>query len=245
VRSEIVALVGQGLNDCEIARRTGIPRSTVRDWRRPKYQQKAHRAVCPRCWRATKLIRFTAEDYAELLGLYLGDGCISAGARTARLRIALDAKYTGIIEETKALLERSFPENLVGLIEAHGGTMYSISLYSSHLKCLFPQDGQGKKHERRITLEHWQRCLVEQAQWGLLRGCIRSDGRVFVNRTGPYEYLTYDFSNKSDDIVRLFTAACNLVGIKHRITCWKGSWRVRINCRNSVEHMLGNVGLKS
>jgi len=66
-----------------------------------------------------------------------------------------------------------------------------------------------------------------------------------VNRTGPYEYLTYDFSNKSDDIVRLFTAACNLVGIKHRVTCWKGSWRVRINCRNSVEHMLGNVGLKS
>ena len=185
------------------------------------------------------------EDYAELLGLYLGDGCISPAARTARLRIALDAKYTGIIEATKALLERSFPENLVGLVEAHGGSMYFVSLYSSHLRCLFPQEGQGKKHERRITLEHWQRCLVEQAPWGLLRGCIRSDGCVFVNRTGPYEYLTYDFSNKSDDIVRLFTAACNLVGVEHRVTCWKGSWRVRINRRKSVELMLGHVGLKS
>ena len=52
---------------------------------------------------------FTPEDYSELLGLYLGDGCISDGPRTMRLRIALDLKYPKIISEGRALLERCFP----------------------------------------------------------------------------------------------------------------------------------------
>jgi hypothetical protein len=54
---------------------------------------------------------FTPEDYAELLGFYLGDGCISSGPRTVRLRIALDLKYPQIIEAARALLARCFPQN--------------------------------------------------------------------------------------------------------------------------------------
>jgi hypothetical protein len=87
--------------------------------------------------------------------------------------------------------------------------------------------------------------LVEQAPWRFLRGCIRSDGCVFVNRTGPYDYLTFDFSNKSRDIIELFTMVCGLVGVEYRVTCWTGLWRVRINRRRSVGLMLANVGLKT
>jgi len=50
---------------------------------------------------------------------------------------------------------------------------------------------------------------------------------------------------KSKDIIDLFTSACELVGVERRVTCWRGSWRVRINRRRSVELMLANVGLKS
>jgi hypothetical protein len=32
-----LALVEQGLNDCEISRRLGFPRRTILDWRRPTY----------------------------------------------------------------------------------------------------------------------------------------------------------------------------------------------------------------
>ena len=35
LRAEALALVEFGINDCEISRRLGIPRGTVRDWRRP------------------------------------------------------------------------------------------------------------------------------------------------------------------------------------------------------------------
>jgi len=124
--------------------------------------------------------------------------------------------------------------------------MFVVSVYSAHLPCLLPQDANGKKHERRISLEPWQYRLVEEAPWGFLRGCIRSDGCAFINRTGPYSYLSYDFCNKSKDIIDLFTIACGLVGVEHRVTRWRGSWRVRINRRRSCwPHALAQVGVKS
>lgn len=247
VREQAMRLIAAGINDCEISRRIGIPRSTVREMRRPKYIRRLITETCPRCWRAAKPIRFTPEDYSELLGLYLGDGCISPGARTSRLRLAMDAKYPQVIADAKSLLERSFPVNPVGLVSAQGGTMFYVSVYCSHLGCLFPQHRPGKKHERRIVLESWQDQLLQTAPWPFLRGCIRSDGCAFINRTGPYEYLSYDFNNLSKDIVDLFAYACDLVGITdYRVTSGnsRGRWDVRINRRKSVAEMLEHVGLK-
>lgn len=258
VRAEALALVKAGLNDCEISRRLGIPRGTVRDWRRPRYVKKTPEGVCPRCWRAAKPMRFTAGDYAELLGLYLGDGCISDGPRTQRLRIHLDAKYVRMNEEIKELLARCFPKNPVGQPTApksqwsgRSDTLVILSVYSNHLACLFPQHGPGRKHERKIELEEWQRALVEESPWRFLRGCIRSDGCAFINRTDihrpqPYEYLSYHFANRSKDIIDLFTRACDLAGIHdYRVSGQaSGRWAVRINRRASVALMLEHVGLK-
>jgi LAGLIDADG-like domain/Homeodomain-like domain len=252
VRAEALALVAAGLNDCEISRRLGVPRRTILDWRRPTYVSRRTTPVetCPRCWRATKPIRFTADDYAELLGMYLGDGCISPAPRTSRLRIALDAKYPVIIEELRRLLARAFPENRVALVEAPGGTMYFVSVHSSHLPCLFPQHGPGHKHTRAIKLESWQQRLVQASPFAFLRGCIRSDGCVFINRTDvhrprPYQYLSYQFTNMSKDIVDLFVGTCERVGVFTRVTrSPKGLWNVRINRRESVARLLEHVGPK-
>ena len=44
---------------------------------------------CPRCWRPMRRLAFSAADYAELLGLYLGDGHISVpGANRAAPALA-------------------------------------------------------------------------------------------------------------------------------------------------------------
>jgi hypothetical protein len=244
VRFEAHALFAQGMGDRDIAKMLRVPLRTVRDWRRCPNGRGRARRTCPRCWRPSKRISFEGEDYTELLGLYLGDGSLSSHTRTARLRIHLDASYPQIVEDTRVLLERCFPENCVGMIHEEGGAMVSVSLYSTHLCCLLPQHGEGKKHERDLRLESWQRVLVEETPWGLLRGLIRTDGCVFTNRTGRYRYLTYDFSNKSEDIIRLFTMAAGLVGVQHRTTCWRGLWRVRINKRASVQRMLAHIGTK-
>jgi len=251
VRAAALALIEQGLNDCEVSRRLGIPRRTILDWRRPTYVPRkpaVPRETCPRCWRAAKPIRFTRADYCELVGLYLGDGCLSEHARAVRLRITLDLKYPGIIHEAQALVQRCMPANRVD-IDRKGttGSCVNVSCYSVHWPCVLPQHGRRKKHERRIALEPWQLDLFEQAPWAFLRGCIRSDGSCFINRTEPYEYLSYDFSNRSEDIVRLFVRACELVDVEYRLTGGRHGrpWDVRINRRRSVERMLCHVGVKS
>jgi hypothetical protein len=67
--SLVLDLVGRGLNDCEIARMTGVPRSTVRDWRVGKVPMRAG-GRCEIC--AGKSLDTPGAAYAYLLGMYLG-----------------------------------------------------------------------------------------------------------------------------------------------------------------------------
>src|SRR5215208_1925191 len=229
-RNEALRLIAAGINDCEIARRLGVPRTTVRDWRKPRYVRKAPAAHCPRCGSRSRAIVLEPGPYAELLGLYLGDGHITQMARSDRLRLFLDAKYPTIVAESEAVLRTVLPANRVGRVVAEEGRMVVLWAYSSHLTCLFPQHGEGKKHQRPVLLEPWQEELVDAAPWSFLRGCIRSDGCVFINRTGRYEYLSYDFANLSQDILDLFVATCVTVGLRPR----RYAKHIRLNRRGDV-----------
>src|SRR3954471_573347 len=99
VRERARSLAAAGLRDAEVARVTGLPRTTVRDLR-----SAGARSACPRCWRRARPATWTPGDYAFLLGLYLGDGCLSDDGRTFRLRLSLDARYPGVIADARALL---------------------------------------------------------------------------------------------------------------------------------------------
>lgn len=251
VREHIAELVSLEVNDCEISRLTGVPRTTIRDLRHSIVNGSGlgaanGREPCPRCWHAARPMRFTAPDYAELLGLYLGDGHIARAGRTHQLRIFLDAKYARVVSESHELLERCFEGNRVGRGSAPAATMAVLSVYSSHMPCLFPQHGPGPKHLRPIVLEEWQQDLVEQAPWPLLKGLIRSDGCSFVNRTGPYAYLSYCFANRSEGIIDLFVDTCERVGLRPRPTYFakRGIWHVRINRRGCVAAMREQIGVK-
>ncbi len=169
-QEEALRLVAAGLNDCEIARRLEVPRTTVRDWRKPRYVAAANPRAVPALRRPSRPIVLEPEPYAELLGLYLGDGHITQMARSQRLRLFLDAKYPMIVDEAEAIVRALFPVNRVGRLVAEEGRMVVVWAYSSHLICLFPQHGAGKKHERPIVLEPWQQELVEAAPWAFLRG---------------------------------------------------------------------------
>ena len=176
-----------------------------------------------------------------MFGLYLGDGYIVRTSRSDRLRIFLDTRYEGIVSDAQALLERCFPTHRVGRFRSGKGTTTILSLYCTHLACLFPQHGAGMKHTRDIVVEPWQTEILEREPWMFLRGLIRSDGCAFVNRTGPYEYLSYEFSNRSGQIRELFMDACDRVEVEYR------AYRryVRIYRRSSVALMQRHVGIKA
>jgi hypothetical protein len=161
-------------------------------------------------------------------------------ARAQRLRLTLDAKYPTVVEDAASLMAHVVPDNNVGRQHSHEGRMVTLYAYHQQWSCLFPQHGPGKKHDRTIALEPWQHELLAQAPWSFLRGCIRSDGCVFINRTGRYSYETYDFMNLSRGIRELFASTCAQVGVECRVY----PKRVRVNRRASVALMLEHVGRK-
>ena len=88
-----------------------------------------------------------------------------------------------------------------------------VTLYSKHWPCLLPQHGPGKKHTRPIVLEPWQQALVKEETEEFIRGLIHSDGcRVVANDRGVTS-IRYHFSNRSEDILGLFTVALDDLGI--------------------------------
>jgi LAGLIDADG DNA endonuclease family protein len=88
-----------------------------------------------------------------------------------------------------------------------------VTLYSKHWPCLLPQHGPGKKHLRPIALEAWQQILVNEVAEEFILGLIHSDGcRVVANDRGVTS-IRYHFSNRSEDILGLFTAALDHLGI--------------------------------
>ena len=230
-----------GLNDSQIARLTGIPRGTIQEWRRKWITGSAYRSrmqYCPICNSGT----LAAKSYAYLLGLYLGDGCLSLMKRDVyRLRIVLDAKYPNIIAGCAATITEIRPSARVGFIK-HAGWI-EVSAYWKHWPCLFPQHGPGRKHERRIALSGWQLRIVDQHPRPLLRGLIHSDGCRVTNRVlGKYEYPRYQFANRSADIRRIFCGACDRVGI-----AWRQSnpATISISKRDAVRRMDDFIGPKS
>ena len=236
VRDRARALCAAGLKDAEVARETGLPRTTVRDLRRAA----SGGVRCPRCWGRARASEWSAPDYAFVLGLYLGDGYVVRAGRTFRLRISLDARHPGVVADAVAALRRSFVSNRVGVVTADGGSTMVVSVYNGHLPCLLPQHGPGPKHLRRIALEGWQEAIVAEAPFDFLRGCIWSDGCTFINRTGQYAYLTADFCNSSSDIRGLFANACDAAELDYRMN----GDRVRINRRASVERLVSRIGTK-
>jgi Homeodomain-like domain-containing protein len=204
-------LIAAGVNDCEIARRLGIPRPTVRDWRcRPQRRPRLDGGTP--CGVTHDLGALAAVPYSYVLGMYLGDGCISRNRRVWRLRIVLDAKCPDIINRCRTAIDMLMTGQHAAVLPLPKRCV-EVSMYSKHWPCLLPQHGPGKKHMRRIALESWQQTLVDQATEEFILGLIHSDGcRVVANDRGVRS-IRYHFSNRSEDIIGLFTAALDALDI--------------------------------
>jgi hypothetical protein len=150
--NEVRQLIAVGMNDCAIARLTGIPRPTVRDWRcRPQVRTR-NPAGSTACGVDHDFAALPTAPYSYLLGLYLGDGCISRIRRVWRLRVVLDAKYPTIIDRCREAIDLLMPTQRARVMQLPKNCV-EVSMYSKHWPCLFPQHGPGKKHLRPIKLE--------------------------------------------------------------------------------------------
>jgi hypothetical protein len=246
-RSDVEAvrtLLAAGYSEYAVALQTGVPRSTVNYWRHHGPPARSE-PRCPACNGSVhRFDQLEARPYAYLLGQYLGDGSIHRAGGSMALRIAGDAQYGGIIEECCTAIERLRGRR--PYVRYHQDKrLASIVSYWKSWPCLFPQHGPGRKHTRVIELVAWQESILDAEPGPFLRGLVHSDGWRGVNRVRVggrhYAYPRYQFSNRSADIKRLFTEACDHLGIAWRP--W-GPHNVSVARRESVALLDQFVGLK-
>jgi hypothetical protein len=250
---QILDLWEQGKKKKRIAILTGIPRGTVRDCIERYHSTEGleeARAIKPDVLITLETLKTGTsagtkslfEAYAYLLGLYLGDGCISRLPRTYRLRVALDTRYPDIIGECAGAMETLLPFNKVNILQGDGNYV-EVGCFSNHWPALFPQHGAGPKHLRPIILEPWQQAIVETYPIPFLRGLIHSDGCRSTNIVKGKNYPRYEFSNMSADIKRIFCSICDQLGIHWRTAT--GGRNIQIACRKDVEYLDRFIGPKS
>ena len=240
-RKRALALVAQGRSLNSVSRQTGISRAAIRSW-----QQRLE--PLPRMASPDPGPPADNQAYSYLMGLYLGDGCISAHPRGGYyLRIACADAWPGLIQECRETIAKVRPGIGVYNLQKVGYTM--VTSYSRFWPAIFPQHGPGKKHERTIALEPWQQAIVDEHPWEFIRGLIHSDGcritnwttRLVAGERKRYEYPRYFFTNLSGDIILLFTDTLDHVGV-----AWKqaNKHNISIARKASVALMDTHVGPK-
>ncbi|WP_405596493.1 hypothetical protein OG741_10390 [Streptomyces sp. NBC_01410] len=247
-RKRALSLIAQGCSLNSVSKQVGISRAAIREWRtRIEPLPRMQAPPCPRCL-PDPGVPDDAAAYSYLLGLYLGDGCISAHPRGGyHLRIACADAWPGLIDSCRSAVLAVRPEGSCCILQKQGYVM--VTSYGRHWPCLFPQHGPGKKHERKIALEPWQQEIVGAHPWEFIRGLVHSDGCRITNWTSRlvngeqkrYEYPRYFFTNVSDDIRQLYVGALDNVGVE-----WKqaNTKNISVAKRASVALMDLHVGPK-
>jgi hypothetical protein len=189
-----------------------------------------------------------AAAYAELLGWYLGDGHISRGRRDVfNLHVFNDQRYVADNERIAQLMRSVKPGGRPHTRRAPGCVITTVSW--KHWPCLFPQHGPGRKHERPIVLEDWQRAIVEAHPAGFLRGLFHSDGsrvrnwtqRIVGGELKRYDYPRWQFTNVSVDIRELCCWALDLVEVPWRQSNHK---TISVSTRAGVGRLDALIGPK-
>lgn len=218
---QILELWSELKNKKAIARITGIPRGTVADCinrygsvdgleqQRERARKSTPQPILSRIQQNDKL----RQSYAYLLGIYLGDGYINlmGNKRVYRLRVSLDKRYPRVIQRCVDAIQCIRSRNKVSVIDEGG--YVTVSCYYKFWSVLFPQDGDGPKHERRIILADWQQRIVDEFPLAFFRGLYHSDGSRSRNVVNGTNYPRYMFTNTSHDILELFKQACDRIDV--------------------------------
>lgn len=162
--------------------------------------------------------------------------------------MSCDRALPGIIDDVERRVRAVRPIGKVFRVHAPGVVV--VQSHWQHWICLFPQHGPGRKHERPIELEPWQRAIVAEHPAELLRGLFHSDGsrtnnwatRAVGSERRRYEYPRWEFRNASEEILALCCWALDLAQVR-----WtrSGQRTISVATRESVRRLDELIGPKT
>lgn len=209
-----------GFGKSEIARKTSIPRSTIKGWLNKKTKEYIKQLKTETILDIKEYLdnEQLKSAYSYIFGVYLCDGYVYKIQKhnSFRLRLYNDVKYPENTKEWAEKLSVILPNNKITIKLDKNTKSAVVNCYSNKLAILFPQNGKGKKHERKLYLEDWQKEIIDEYPEMFIRGCFQSDGCIYDHKwkKGNKLYRKYVFVNKSEDIIDFFLYALNLIGIK-------------------------------
>jgi hypothetical protein len=174
---------------------------------------------------------------------------VSEGRRDVfNLHVYNDATYPVLNAGVADLMRRVKPGGRPHTRHVPGCVITTVSW--KHWPCLLPQHGPGRKHERPIELEDWQRDVVRAHPADFLRGLFHSDGCRVDNWTRRwiggewkrYEYGRWQFVNASDEIRGLCCWALDLLEIPWRRS---GERVISVSRRAAVARLDELIGPKT
>jgi hypothetical protein len=243
---EVLKRYEENKNISELSRIYSVPRHTILYWLksnilntiqvREEINQKTIDSIYEH-------ISLNKKEYSFILGLYLGDGCITQNGRndsSYKLRIAQDNKYPKSIHDIKNKLSNFFVKE-AKLVDVKG--CCHITIYDKYLPIYFPQHSKGFKHDRKINLNQFQLENIDHAE--LMSGLWLADGSRYFANHGKYKYERFNFTNKSLDIIELFESCLNKFEIKYskRVKPDK-IWIIEIQNKENVNKIKNIVGIK-
>lgn len=163
------------------------------------------------------------------------------------LHIFNDQKYPRDNLGVQELMRRVKPNGMPHTRLVPGCVITTVGW--KHWPCLFPKHGPGRKHERSIVLEEWQRSIVEAHPGAFLRGLFHSDGcraknwtrKLVAGEWKRYDYPRWQFCNNSAEIRELCCWALDLAGIPWRQSNCK---TISVSRRAAVARLDELIGLK-
>jgi hypothetical protein len=108
----VLELKAMGWTDRGVSAATGVPVNTIRSRRNHGLPRRGKRAprvgdYCRLCGQEEHdFAALPRETYSYLLGIYLGDGWLTANGPSWMLRVALDEAYPGIVVSCCDAIER-------------------------------------------------------------------------------------------------------------------------------------------
>ena len=238
IKQSVLKDFKNGVNKSTLSNKYNIPRGTIKYWIDNRDTIFISKTSDKDISLIIEEIKNNKELYNYILGLYLGDGCISPQKMSYKLRITQDNKYPNSVNEIKNLLNSFFKNNVFVCIPK-GCTV--IAIYDKNLPLYFPQHGVGKKHDREIILSDYQRENIDYPN--LLKGLWVSDGSYYLASS---KYEAYNFTNKSTDIISLFEECLTFCEVNYRKRIKKnGVWIIEITKKSEVQKMKELVGFKS
>lgn len=228
-------------NKLALSKKYKIPRATIRYWLDSDYLERKNLAKLEEDNYLEKVqdrVRNNKKIYNFILGLYIGDGCITKNRMSYKLRIVQDKKYQNSIQEISCVLNDFFQKSST-VTQREGCSV--VTIFDKYLPLYFPQHGPGKKHDRKIELSDFQ---IKNIDYGnLMRGLFVSDGSYYL---AVKKYERYNFTNKSLEIINIFRDCLNHFDILHK---WRikpnGIYIVEIQKKSEVIKMKEIVGVKS